>query len=368
MPIEFICSCGKHLRAREAMAGRRSACPACGQPVGIPQLPSDDGRPPPLTPQERRRLARQRSATGSTATAEPDPGLDAQPLRPLDPADVRPPGAPKARRKRRPRREETRWYECLLFPFHAIRQVLGLAAFLTILSVTAVFVLPVVAGKLTAEDTASFGPPWLCVTLYVVTSLGVFVFAAWFFQLVLNPAPFEAQGTGPRRRVGREVVRAVALWLVCFLVGPVLPAAGGFFYWLYGGDFGVVDWVIVAELGVVAVGYWLLAVVAASRRGSLLDAGPWGVVAVVRGLGFRVLPTVGAAAVVILAHGLSVLLAMDQLRADGFPSVIRLALTWFSLVFFTTFLFRLLGMWCHRSPWWVAAPVAPPAAADAPPP
>ncbi|HEY7307870.1 MAG TPA: hypothetical protein VH643_00785 [Gemmataceae bacterium] len=43
MSIKFICSCGKHLRARDEMAARRSMCPRCGAPVGIPSLQPTHG-------------------------------------------------------------------------------------------------------------------------------------------------------------------------------------------------------------------------------------------------------------------------------------------------------------------------------------
>src|SRR5438128_1615719 len=38
MAIKFFCKCGKKLKARDEMAGRRSMCPRCGSPVGIPSL------------------------------------------------------------------------------------------------------------------------------------------------------------------------------------------------------------------------------------------------------------------------------------------------------------------------------------------
>src|SRR5437899_11197063 len=38
MAIRFFCKCGKKLKARDEMAGRRSMCPRCGSPVGIPGL------------------------------------------------------------------------------------------------------------------------------------------------------------------------------------------------------------------------------------------------------------------------------------------------------------------------------------------
>src|SRR5689334_6938922 len=36
MPIAFLCSCGKQLRAPEEYAGRRVKCPGCGEPQTVP--------------------------------------------------------------------------------------------------------------------------------------------------------------------------------------------------------------------------------------------------------------------------------------------------------------------------------------------
>ena len=45
MAIKFICSCGKHLKARDEMAARRSVCPACGNPTVLrPAPPRPGGR------------------------------------------------------------------------------------------------------------------------------------------------------------------------------------------------------------------------------------------------------------------------------------------------------------------------------------
>src|SRR6185312_2349115 len=60
MPIKFYCSCGKHLRAREALAGKRTMCPTCGRIVGVPSLHASQrgAIAGPLTPAERAQLGR----------------------------------------------------------------------------------------------------------------------------------------------------------------------------------------------------------------------------------------------------------------------------------------------------------------------
>lgn len=39
MPIEFACECGKAFKVADEFAGKRSKCPACGQPVVVPTPP-----------------------------------------------------------------------------------------------------------------------------------------------------------------------------------------------------------------------------------------------------------------------------------------------------------------------------------------
>src|SRR2546423_13472646 len=92
MTIKFICTCGKHLRARDEMAARRSVCPRCGSPVGIPSLkPTHPGTTAaPLTPLERLRYARERARLPAP---KPAPQADSSPApstpRRVDPRLVR---------------------------------------------------------------------------------------------------------------------------------------------------------------------------------------------------------------------------------------------------------------------------------------
>jgi hypothetical protein len=50
MPIDFVCSCGKHMKAKEAFAGRKIKCPRCDTLVRIPRL----GPMPPSAPASAR--------------------------------------------------------------------------------------------------------------------------------------------------------------------------------------------------------------------------------------------------------------------------------------------------------------------------
>src|SRR5579884_2248852 len=172
MSIKFVCICGKRLRAREEMAARRSVCPRCGRPVGIPSLKPTHrgGEARPLTPAER--FARRRSGLpvddfdtlspappihredlppprSNRVAAElvlPDSPSPAPPPRPLDPSVVRQ-ALPRRQRSKtpspvRPWQPESRWYEYFVFPVRAGLYILGLSVILTVATGVLTLLLP----------------------------------------------------------------------------------------------------------------------------------------------------------------------------------------------------------------------------------
>src|SRR5262245_2614672 len=152
MSIKFICSCGKHLRARDEMAARRSFCPACGSPVGVPSLkPTHGGTDAaPLSPAERRARARQRQQEPIPADepaeevvwpaprrpARPeDLDLSTGPRTPLDPSVVRQVVPDRPKHRQREWTFETHWSECVVYAFRAFPIVIWLAIALSMLAV-----------------------------------------------------------------------------------------------------------------------------------------------------------------------------------------------------------------------------------------
>src|SRR5262249_36587391 len=135
--IKFICGCGKHLKARDEMAARRSLCPRCSSPVGVPSLNSGQmAGSAPLTPLERLRLARNRKPlpveVPSSQPEGPPPAVtqttEARVPRPVD-------GQGPARSSSPRGAGEGIWRRCLLSPFRAWSLWLPLALVLTLLSV-----------------------------------------------------------------------------------------------------------------------------------------------------------------------------------------------------------------------------------------
>lgn len=350
MSIKFVCSCGKHLKARDDMAQRRVVCPRCGYLAGVPALtPSNPDGAAPLTPAERVR----RNADRAPLTALPTlPALPVPaPARPaLQPIDTRVVRLLSRHQERRPaligRHLEKRWHECLLYPLRAWYFCAGIALVLTVVSAGMTVYLP----GLLAEPPAD---PWtlagfqLCWALLVVLAVGL---PCSFLDCVLASA---AQGEIFYLCWSGNLLVSVALsgmrWLTCFLAGPVVFAGIGFLYWLHCGDPALLDWLIVAELFIVATAYQIFAMLAVTDRGRLRDLNPLVVADLVHRLGRRVLVLVLAAASLLLAHGLLLVEGVADLH-DATPlGPAILACTWTSILFWSTFLMRLLGILCHRS-------------------
>src|SRR5262249_9991349 len=98
--------------------------------------------------------------------------------------------------------------------------------------------------------------------------------------------------------------RSLVTWLLAFASVPAPLAVVGVYHWLYTGDLQVVDWIILAEIGIVGSGYWLLAVLAVCQSERLRDANPWRVAELAERLGWRSLVLAAKAGLLFLSHGL----------------------------------------------------------------
>jgi hypothetical protein len=143
------------------------------------------------------------------------------------------------------------------------------------------------------------------------------------------------------------IVRSGFVWLVCFLAGPVFLAGVGFLFWMHCGTPTGLDWFILAELGVVTVGYWLLCVLAVNRRDKLRDINPQKVAAVFELLGPRTFVAAILASAILLGHGYFAIQGAVEIHRNVGTGGLMLGACAFSGLFWATFLARLLGVWCH---------------------
>src|SRR5262249_47109792 len=281
MSIKFVCSCGKRLKARDDMAAKRTVCPRCGNPVGIPSL--DPNVPTPMTPAERLRAQARRSARyldveespapqiapvpqgeepteklraeqsdSVPATQYPVPSTQYSVLRTHHPTSTptsqavpapRPldPTAARLRRVRRHQRRyasryewrlETSWYECLAYPFRAWPLVLVLAAVITLLTAAAALGLPRLLAEVPLNATSI---PYIVVSILPLVLLAGYVCGFLDCVLAGGMAGESRFVHWPGRDLGL-IVRSLGAWLVAFASAPAPLAVLGFYYWLYTGD------------------------------------------------------------------------------------------------------------------------------------
>jgi hypothetical protein len=326
MAIFFRCGCGQDLRADEQRAGGSMECPACGCRTPVPSLVQanhgvgQNAFPPLELPP---RLGPPAAPAGK-CPALPDPlpssrpgassWLDTVELPTFRVAqDIGP--DPEEDLRRRVFREarwlftqaskeldarhgrgspapESAWFQCLLFPLRAWPILLGLGLAWATLAVALVAVLPV------EWEWSALGPrlPLLMVGFFLLS------YTCAFYGCVV--ASSAAGETGVIRWPGGDLLQALRsgiACLVCFLVGPVVPAVVALLFWIHAGDLTWVDEAILWELGAVAVGCWVLALLAVGEKGRLRDANPLAVARLVGRLGWR-----GGLAVALIVAGVVV--------------------------------------------------------------
>ncbi len=340
--IKFVCGCGKHLKARDEMAARRSMCPRCGNPVGIPSLePANPEGLAPLTPLERLRLARNRKQP----LGEPSAWTPPPPGETLAPEVDATPERPGKRRKSRGWQAEETWQECLMFPRHAWQLCFGVAVALTLLSGLAAIYLPRLLAEPVDEPREGLQPSLAGILL---VALGALI-GCGFLACVLDSAVDEKAFA---RRWARSAVLTVLLgvvrWLAGFLAGPIVFAATGALYWVICVEPAPLDLLILAELAVAGLAYWILALLAVAA-GGLRALHPLAVTEVAQRLRWRVLGVL-LAALVLLGHGWLILLGLAGVNEGALRGWVLLEVGWFSGVFWSTALCRLLGGWYRRSP------------------
>jgi hypothetical protein len=336
--IKFICSCGKHLRARDEMARRRSICPRCGQPVGIPALrPTHPGTAAaPMTPSERVRLAARTGTPAPRAASRDRTGALMLALL----------TGRRSHGRRAERTLEAHWYDYLTYPWHDWGVWLGPALLLALLTAVVLLIAPRVLDQPPESGAARGILAWAgALVLFVVAG-----YPCNFLGGVLRSAA-RGEGTadGWPGHTFAAVVKASAEWLICFLAGPVVFAAVAAVYWMRCGDPGPVDWLILAELGALALGYQMLALAAVHERGRLRDANPLPVIDLAHRLGWRAAVVAMAGVVVAMGHVLLGVLGAENLHRTGWAGALLLAGCWLCGLYCATVLFRLLGVWCYRT-------------------
>jgi hypothetical protein len=375
MAIKFFCKCGKKLKARDEMAGRRSMCPRCGSPVGIPSAnPTQDGtKLGPMTVKDRLQFWKthlpSEAIPKSLLPDEPKESVgrdpDALGEHAPNPMSTKPPASPpkppyfdaplnrslirqvlkscRSISAPRERRLETHWYQCLLYPFRAWPLVFGLSGALAICAGLTALIHRQTQQSTQGIATIMVYAMWASVPLLILS------YSCGFLDCVMAGAL-----AGEFRHVrwpGRNLAMALKsclTWATCLLAGPIVPIALGVYFWLQAGELEIIDWLILTELIVVAFSYWILVLLSVNAKDGIRYSNPLRVTELVGHLGWSSLGIALAAALVTLVHVLLAITGLAGLQRDESGGWFLLILCFWSGMFWATFLFRWLGIWCYR--------------------
>jgi hypothetical protein len=254
-------------------------------------------------------------------------------------------------RRERPRQLERHWYECLAFPFLTWKWLLGLAVLLAIVtSAGMAWVAEGVVGL--TPDVGFFDDPrsdllfkWLFRAAFAGAVVG-FTFSYLHWVLSAAAAGEVPHGSWPVFDV-RLWLRGSGLFLAALLAGPVELAVLGFYYWMECGDPSALDWIILVEIGIAAVGCGLFAL-AAMTCGRPTEFNPLRALELAHRLGGRGAALVLFSAGAVLVHGWVALAAMEKMHSPrgGFGGWLLLVCCWLSGLFVASFVLRVLGRWC----------------------
>lgn len=320
--IRFRCDCGRSLKAPEKLAGKTSRCPACATVVAVPQPAlvfagheSDEDCPSDDTP-----------SVPAASTWVPC----SQEL--VDPNYL-------------PTVLRVRGSATRPDPLMGVKFVVYLSGMLALLTGLGVALYPHVLHE---------GISWLgglvLAVVWVITTGILAGYGCNYLDSVLDYAV-----SGGEKFIyipGRDSVPAIQSclrWMLSFVTGPAILFYLALHYWVVCGDVTLVDVLILAELTVPAIGYWLMELLVLAERTDVVYVSPWQVLNAIRTLGQRsLLAVVGisAAAFVYVCVGAY---AVMLLHSAWLMGLVLLWLCWYSAWECGAFALRIVGFWYYDS-------------------
>jgi hypothetical protein len=336
--ISFSCVCGQNLRVDDNWAGGSLRCAGCGCLVRVPSAPPANE---PVGSDATQTI------TSPAEVVPPVPVYEVKMVEvamvPPNPLTLRPERAfdfAKARRKAQPWPLEKHWDDFPHYPIRALPRLFCLAlAWATVIKIL-VALLP---DDWTLVEFVKQSPLWLA--LFLLLGHTVNWLAATFAAAIAGRAGYIARPTG---RILSRAVRGGLLSLYCFLAGPIVPATVAVWFWLDGGDFEWVDWLIWLELWTLALAYWTLALLAFQEYGRLRDVSPVAIVKLVRQLGYRVAAATLFISIILIGHAYVMLHSLREMHR-GLGGWFFMLWCWVSLLFFLVLILRWLGVSCFQA-------------------
>jgi hypothetical protein len=376
--LRFTCTCGETLKAPARMSGRESRCPACGVAIVVPE-------PAPVLPSGEFALKRDASdhkPSWPTLPASPAEGSSDVPMQtrrspvvfasieetqttsdgltdaeiPLDDSNVyslaaQPPIAWVPRAFPEPVSDfvppppfQRSAFEVWCDPLTGIKFVFYLSGFLAVLTAIGAGLYPHVLHE---------GLIWVSGMFLAVVWGGAMAlligYGCSFLDSVLDYAL-----CGGARNIHvpdldpRPAITSVVKWGLCFASGPALLTFMAFRHWIHCGDVTAIDGLILAELTMPAISYWLFGMLVLSGRPDMAWASPVQVFIAVRRLGWRTLVAGIGISIAVFVHVCVGAGGLMLLHSSWLAGLVMLWICWFSAWQCATYALWTLGFWHHQ--------------------
>jgi hypothetical protein len=145
----------------------------------------------------------------------------------------------------------------------------------------------------------------------------------------------------------RPAVTSCVKWGLAWACGPAILVGLAFRHWIYCGDVTLIDGLILLELTMPAISYWMLAMLVLATNQDRAWASPRQVLKIIRRLGFRALAAGMAATVVGFVHvcvGAGAIILSHESWLGG---LVILWFCWFSVWQCATYILWTVGFWQH---------------------
>jgi hypothetical protein len=361
--VRFACRCGRALKAPARLAGNGSRCPACGTNVIVPEparnhrivfaslpdehTPTDrELSPGPLAANDQRlndtTMLSMSPTLGDFDVPADDPNTYAlceqRPMvfKPAVMVEAVPGYVSPAPFERNP-------VEAWCDPLVGVKFLFYLSGLLALITTMGVGLIPHVLHEgFTWTNGLFLALAWGGAMAFVIGYGCAFLDSVTAYAIKGGKTSIEVPDLDPR-----PALTSISRWALCFAAGPAFLVYFAFRHWLYCGDVKVIDALILLELTMPAIGYWMIAMLVLAGRPDLSRVSPAQVFKAICRLGLRGLLAIVAATILAFVHLCVAAGAVMLLHRSWLGGLVILWFCWFSAWQCSTYALWTLGSWHH---------------------
>ncbi len=267
----MVCACGKQLRAPGAKPGRVGRCPACGGELRVSEetlrtTPSaknlEEIAPEGPNVQVAARTRKKKRRRSSSSNTNIWDGLVAAPSRP-----------------------ETTLRESLLYPLWGASGVAILVFLPPLLWITSILFITMLTALTGKESGYSVAALLICIPACLGLSAVLGYVLLFLGKVTASSAMGEIHHPHLPDWDLSSIYFGLGRWIWAGLIGGIIGGLPSVVYWIYCGDIGFFDRIILVELASIGAVYALMALLASILFEDLLAANPFTVVRAIKIVG-----------------------------------------------------------------------------------